>query len=838
MDKMRQPSDILPSEFADLLKLYRTDAGLTQEQLAEKAGVTVQCVSMLERGLRRRPRRETVQLLAKGLDLPLAQRAAFDRALVRPRATAPPPLALHPVVWVRPSSLPLAPNALIGRERDLEQVKRLLWEDQARLVTILGPGGVGKTRLALEVARDVAERFANGVAFASLATVTDESLVASSINQALGFTDRSGWSSRAILHDRLRDMHMLLVLDNVEHLQSCGDLIGELLASCARLHILATSRVALRVRAERRCLLRPLTTALPLEVPDLPALTHVPALALLLDRVRAVDPTFTLTVENAAPLVEICRRLDGLPLALELAAPRLRVLSPTQLLTRLSPQLNLLTKGAADLPGRQQTLQATLTWSHDLLSREEAAMFRRVAVFAGGFTLDAVEFICGHDQSESLDIDLTASLVDNSLLYRDDRGGDLPRLAMLETIREYAAGLLDVSSEKDVIRERHAAFFQAAVLEAETYLMGPDQGTWRARLDLDYDNIRAVLRWLQERDAVEDALRLTAALWRYWQLNGAATEGRVWLESFLNRDRDLGFQATSAMRTRALNGAARLAYIQNDYDKVAAYGAEVIALCTRSGDRQPMADVLNTLGNMHAAKGDYAQAEASYEESIALQRALGYEWGEAIVLNNLGALATHRGRYDEARTLHYKSLALFRAIEDVRGVGEALYRLATLAWRQGDPNALTLAKEAVTRLDDLRDQAVRPRARLTLALVLLDKGDARRAWIYTQEALTIVKGTGDKATTVLALEVVALLTASADKRVAALCMLGAAEALREAIGAPMTAFESLLHERAMKLVQSSPLDESVKEDAWSEGRSLTTQRAVARGLAEAPLQGV
>ncbi len=835
VDKMRQSSDVAPTEFADLLRLYRTAAGLTQEELAERAGVTVQCVSTLERGLRRRPRRETVTMLAKGLALASPQREAFDRAAVHPKT---PPLPSHAPALSRESQLsvfPQEPNTLIGREGDLEQVKTMLCREKTRLVTIMGPGGVGKTRLALAVARDLADGFADGVVFVPLATVRDESLVASAIMQALGLKGGPGWPSRSMLGDRLRDAHLLLVLDNLEHLPSCGALVGELLATCARLRIVATSRSALRLRAEQRWLLRPLATTAPPDPIDLAALARTPALALLLDRARAADEAFALTLENAAPLAEICRRLDGLPLALELAAPRLRILSPAQLLIHLSSKLDMLTHGAADLPERQRTLRTTLAWSYDLLGRDEAAMFRRLAVFAGGFTLHAVESICGDARVTGIDIDLAASLVDNSLLYRDDRGGEQPRLTMLETIHKYARELLDVSPERDAVRARHATFFCSAVFEAETHLLGPEQALWRARLDLDYGNICVALLWLQERDAIEDALRLAAALWRYWQLRGAASEGRAWLEGLLDRDRDTGRRASKETRVRALGAAARLAYLQDDYEKVTSRVEEVLMLCPQGDYSQLRADSLNTLGNMYMAKGEYARAEESFEESLFLQRAVGYEWGTAMALHNLGVLATRRERYDEAKALHYESLALFRVIEDVRGVGESLYRLATLAWLRDEPDALTLANEAVVRLDDLRDQAVRPRARLTLALILFDEGSDRGAWMHAREALAILRETGDKAATALALEIAALLTASDGKSTAALRLLGAAEALREAIGAPPTAIESLVHERTLTSIHGRLRDEVVTKDAWTEGRTLGVYGAIGRALAT-PLQ--
>ena len=476
------------AQFGDLLRYHRVAAGLTQEALAELAGLSLRGVSDLERGLRRAPHRDTLLRLLDALQLGQLEREAMRNAARHHRQVATHEESQQSI---GSAALPIVLSSFVGRERELAEVEPRL--ANARLLTLTGPGGSGKTRLALQVASDVAAEFAEGVVFVPLAPISDPELVASTIAQALGIRDLGGRSMLQRLNEYLQPKSVLLVLDNFEQVLSAAPLVSGILGAAQKVKVLVTSREPLRVQGEHQYEVPPLTIPIAGAQYRVETLSQYGAVALFVDRATEINPEFELTKGNAADVVEICRQLDGLPLAIELAAPWMRVLHPHNLRERLEHRLMLLTDGPRDLPSRQQTLRATIAWSYHLLVPTEQILFRQLSIFVGGCTLEAAEALAGHNQ---LDVDVLVgirSLAAKSLVRRQEGPNGQARLGMLETIREYGLEQLRASGELDAMRRRHASFYVALAEEAEPSLLGTEQVRWARQLELDYDNLRAVM---------------------------------------------------------------------------------------------------------------------------------------------------------------------------------------------------------------------------------------------------------------------------------------------------------------------------------------------------------
>ncbi|MFL5800869.1 MAG: tetratricopeptide repeat protein [Roseiflexaceae bacterium] len=678
----------------------------------------------------------------------------------------------------RHTNLPAQPTALIGRVREVQQVCALLRTPDVRLLTLTGPGGVGKTRLALQVAVELLDDFADGIYVVNLAPISDAGLVASVIAQTLGVREPTRRPLLTSLKDHLRGKHMLLLLDNFEQLVVAAALVADLLASCARLSVLVTSRELLHLRGEKEILVPPL--ALPPQEPprgyptknqesalaagdmvlsswfsvlsSVEAFTQYAAVELFIARARDVKHDFAVSNQSAPVVAEICHRLDGLPLAIELAAARIKLLAPQALLEQLGDRLKLLTGGARDLPSRQQTLRNTLDWSYHLLDAGEQALFRRLGVFVGGWALEAVEAVCNADCDLPPDaLDGLAALVDKSLLRQTEGVNDEARFTLLETTREYALERLEISGEAEALRWRHAGYYLALAETAAPQLHGAEQLTWLDRLEAEHDNFRAALAWSQAAadgrstglaQPAEVGLRLAGALAWFWFVRGYWSEGRAWLAGALAR----GGEAPALVRATTLNWMGLLAWWPGAHATARAHYEASLSIGRALGDKHTIAAALRGLGMCALVQQrDYGGAEALYDESLALFRELGDEWNLGIGLHCLGLSAHLQRDYARASALYDESLALFRRLRDSSDIALSLLWLGKTARYQGDyGRAEPLYEECLALSHYLRDRWIRAEALGHLGNLARNRRDYDRAAACYDESLALFRDLGDK----------------------------------------------------------------------------------------------
>jgi predicted ATPase/Tfp pilus assembly protein PilF len=752
-----------------------------------------------------------------------------------------------------PHNLPPQRTSFIGREAEIAELKRLLAD--ASLLTLVGPGGVGKTRLVLRVAADLLAEFPDGVFFVELEAVRERDLVASGIAQVLGVREEGQRPLADSLKEHLREKRLLLVLDNFEQVEHEGALlVRELLVAAADLQVMVTSRAPLRLSGEQQF--------------PVPALDGDAALDLFVQRAQALKPSFALSAENQAAVTEICRRLDGLPVAIELAAARIKLFTPRALRSRLERRLPLLTEGARDHPLRQQTLRNVIDWSYDLLDPPHRILFRRLALFAGGFTIDAAESVCAdgarvkcqvlsvkaeaqspsdstlNPQHSTLPppsdstlntqpstppieegdvLDLLAALAEQSLLRQYEAPDGETRFAMLETIREYALERLLESGEEGVLRQQHATHYLALAEATETRLVGEEQGAGLDRLELEHDNLRAALDWARAHGETETCWRLGGALWRFWHLRGHLKEGRERLTAALAMP---AAAPQSAVRARVLIGAASLAHDQGDLRQAAALGEEGLQVARACGDEDTIAVALNNLGNVALDQGNMEEARTFYQEALALARQLGNRSATAMLLHNLASVALDQTRYDEADRLFHESLDLKLQFGDQYGIACSLLNLGEVALSQGHyPSAAERLEDGLRVFQELGDRYGIAMALDSLAKLAVKQGDLARALDLYRDCLRFGEELGNKPAITDSLDGLAAVFAALGEGLRAARLAGAAEALRSRFEMPCPPGKSAEMQAALAAAREGvPAQEW--ESAWGEGRRMSLAQAL------------
>jgi predicted ATPase/class 3 adenylate cyclase len=727
---------------------------------------------------------------------------------------------------VRRNNLPAQPTPLVGREGELEEVLALLRSSDVRLLTLIGPGGTGKTRLGLQAAAEIMDEFEDGVFFVALAPIADPALVAPTIARTLGLTESGDQPPEELLVGYLRGRQTLLLLDNFEQILESAPLLDGLLAAAASLKVLATSRTPLRLYGEHEFPVPPLSLPDPHSLAPVEDLTKYEAVRLFVERARAIRPEFSLTEENAPAVVEICARLDGLPLAIELAAARTKLLPPQAMLSRLGDRLKLLTGGALNLPERQRTLRNAIAWSYEMLDEGEETLFGRFAVFAGGATLEAIEEVC--DLRGDLPVDAlegVSSLLDKSLLRQVEGQGLEPRLMMLETIREFALEKFEESEDSEAIKRTHVEYFLALAEEAEPKLWGPEDAAWLDRLEREHDNMRAALSRALESESAESALRLAGALRWFWNMGGYYGEGRSWLEAALARE------GSAPARAKVLEGVGWLANQQGDLDRAEATAKEGLKLSTEAELGEVVAaNFQNVLGDAARHRGDYERAEDLLEESLALHRKAGDTRGVAWSLGDLANVSSDRGNYEQAKELHEAGLALSRELGGAELLGAHLISLGDEYLLEGNSERATELNEEAAKMYRKRGLRSQLQAALdNLGWSALISGDHQKAQSLHEESLLLCRELGDRLIGSESIEGLACVAAAGGGAERAAWLFGAAEALRDAAGYKQAPRARSLREPYLAAARSQ-VGEAAWAEAWEEGRSMTFEEAIAYAL--------
>ncbi len=707
----------------------------------------------------------------------------WEAVLAEERAHFPPLKTLDS----RSHNLPRQTTTLIGREREWAAVVGLLRQPAVALLTLTGPGGIGKTRLGLQVAAELLDEYADGVWFVELAALTDAAVVASTIAQTLGVAEVAGRSLLEGVTDYLRAKRLLLVLDNFEQVLPAANLVEALLQAAPGVKILVTSRVPLHLYGEKEYPVPPLTVPDPQHLPTLQHLTEYEAVRLFIERAQDVQPDFAVTDATAPIVAQICRRLDGLPLALELAAARVRLFPLSTLLTRLDQRFRVLTGGPRNVSTRHQTLWAAIDWSYQLLSAAEQQFFRRLAVFQGGRTLDALDAVCNADRDLGVDVLAgTEALVSHSLLQqREGPGGDA-RFWLLETIHEYAREQLAASGEEPALRDYHLAYFLTLAEAAEKQLEGPQQTVWLEALAAEHDNLRAALAWALPGPQPDLGLRLAAAIWPFWGLHGHLAEGRTWLARAVLESAT----ALPALQARLYTGSGSLAWRQADYARSTEYHARALELYRAIGDQRGIAFALNNVGVQLMCQGEFTQCRQFLEESLCVRRQIGDQPGIAMMLNNLGVLALYQGDAATARPVLVESLALYRQLQNKRTIANTLDNLGDAALHEGE------------------------------------WGEAQQCF---RESLGLHRELGSKAGLADALDGLAKTAAAQDHGTRAARLFGAAATLREVIEAPLSPVVRRIYERHLAAAHAL-LAPAAWDAAWAAGQQMALDQAVAYAL--------
>jgi predicted ATPase/DNA-binding winged helix-turn-helix (wHTH) protein len=687
-------------------------------------------------------------------------------------------------------NLPYQLTSFVGREQEIAQLEELVAAN--RLVTLTGAGGSGKTRLAMEVASRLVDAFSDGVWLVELASLSDPRLVPQAVAQAFDVKEQATRPLTETLGDYLASKKLLLVLDNAEHLlEACVQLVAEIVRRGPDIAVLVTSRERLGMTGELTYRVPSLTVPGASETAMPETVSSYEGVRLFVERAKLVRPHFSLERENASFVAFICARLDGMPLAIELAAPRLRSMSVEELSQRLDQRFALLSDGSRSALPRHRTLQSTIDWSYDLLREREKLLLQRLSVFAGGWTLAAAEEVCAGDGIEHRDIlDLLTSLADKSLLVPEQEDAQT-RYRLLETVRQYARDRLEDAGGSAALRLRHRDCYLALAEEADPKLRGPEQAEWLRRLEEEHENLRAGLEWGLAEAGSKGGLRLCGALQRFWWTRGHFTEGREWCTRVLCK---AGAEERTRERAYVLNGAGVLSHYQGDYPAARAFHEESLAIRRELGDRFGIASSLNNLGNPALNPSDYPASRAVLEESLAIRRELGDRFGLAASLGNLGNVVLNQGDYPAAKVLLEESLAIRRELGDRYGIALSLSNLGN---------------------------------------VVLNQGDIPAARALLEESLAIRRELGDRYGIPYSLEGLAAVVASLRDSLRAARIWGATEGLRAVIGAPLSPDEQSGYDRHVTAARIASGNDAAFDSAWQEGRGLTLDQAIDLALAKA-----
>ena len=756
---------------------------------------------------------------------------ARDLAAVRDRLAESPARASEP----RPNNLPMQRTAFIGREQEEAALRQLLGRADARLVTLTGPGGIGKTRLALQVAGEIASQFPGGVCFVPLSGVSEGGLIASTIAPALGVGEAGNQSPQESLKEYLLGLNqpVLLVLDNFEHLISSAAVIAQLLTMSPHLKVVVTSQARLHVYGEHEFPVPPLALPDPKALLPVEALSRLPAVALFVERARAVKAEFAVTKENAPTVAAICARLDGLPLAIELAAARIKLLSPSAMLARLESRLNLLTGGARDLPSRQQTLRGTVDWSYGLLTAAEQTLFRRLSVFTGGSTLEAVEAVCDTKGDLGLDVlDGMSSMVDKSLA-RNEQADAETHFRMLSTIREYALERLADSDDESATRRAHAAYYLVLAEEGAAEVVA--QPEWLDRFEIEHDNFRTALDYLIKTGDAEWGLRLGAALFRFWETREYLMEGRDAIARLLALP---GAASRPKLRARLLFAAAVLAGEQGDYARAQQLFEESLDTCVELKDDRGVAVALNALAVTARDHGDFLGASVLFERCVAIWKDLGDSAALARALSNLASVMKLQGEYARASSAFDECIAMFRQAGDDDGVAWTLNYQGDVAREKADfAAARSYREQSLAAFRQLRDGWGIASTLSDLASLSCDQGNNAEARRLYGESIQMFQELGHKRGIARVLECLAADAAAQADAVQALHLAGAAAALRQRLGAPLTPAEAPRLEKALEFARRT-LGNAAGTTAWMEGWAMPVELAIQEALSSDPTLGL
>ena len=728
----------------------------------------------------------------------------------------------------RPSNLPVQRTAFVAREHEESTLTQLLSRPDVRMATLTGPGGIGKTRLALQVAEKIADQFPGGVCFVALSSVRDGGLIASSIAQAVGVHESGNQTPQERLKEYLGglDQPLLLLLDNFEHLVAAAPLVAQLFVAGPTLKIIITSQAPLHIYGEHEFPVPPLALPNPKSIPALDVLSRIPAVALFVERARAVKHEFALTKENAPSVAAICARLDGLPLAIELAAARIKLLSPSAMLARLESSLNLLTGGALDLPTRQQTLRGTVDWSYGLLNSAEQTLFRRLSVFSGGCSLEAAEAVCDTRGDLGLDaLDGMTSMVDKSLAQHVEQSEAETRFFMLSTIREYALERLKESDDESATHRAHAAYYLVLAEEgAEDLVAHPE---WFDRFDVEHDNFRQALDYLTRTKDAAWGLRLGVALFRFWETRELLTEGREAINRLLALEEGRAFPK---VRARLLFAAAVLAGEQGDYPSAQKLFEESLDICLELDDNRGVAVALNALAVNARDRGDLNLASLLFERCVAIWKDLGDTADIARTLSNLANVMKLKGEYSRASALYDECLVMFGKAGDDAGAAWTLNYLGDVARERADLTAArSYCEQSLAAFRLLRDDWGIASVLSDLASLSCDQGRNAEALRLYGESIKIFQGLGHRRGMARVLEDLAVSAAAQSNAELSLHVAGAAAALRHRLGTPLPPAELPRLEKALDFARRS-LGNAAGLTAWMEGWEMPVEQAVKEAL--------